>query len=33
MSEKRLVPDLYHILLHVLILINIIICITGEVHP
>ena len=26
MSETRLVPDLYHILLHVLILINIIIC-------
>ena len=27
MSEKRLVPDLYHILLHVLILINLILCI------
>ena len=26
MSEKRLVPDLYHILLHVLILLNIIAC-------
>ena len=27
MSEKRLVPDLYHIILHVLILINLILCI------
>lgn len=27
MSEKRLVPDLYHIVLHVLILVNIIFCI------
>jgi len=27
MSEKRLIPDLYHILLHVLILINIIVCV------
>ena len=26
MSDKRLVPDLYHILLHVLILVNIILC-------
>ena len=26
MSEKRLVPDLYHIILHVLILLNIIFC-------
>ena len=26
MSDKRLVPDLYHILLHVLILLNIIAC-------
>ncbi len=26
MSEKRLVPDLYHILLHALILLNIIAC-------
>ena len=27
MSEKRLIPDLYHIVLHILILINMIICI------
>lgn len=27
MSDERLVPDLYHILLHVLILINLILCI------
>lgn len=26
MSEKRLVPDLYHIILHVFILVNIIVC-------
>ncbi len=26
MSEKRLVPDLYHIVLHVLILLNIVFC-------
>lgn len=26
MSEKRLVPDLYHIILHILILVNIIFC-------
>ena len=26
MSEKRLVPDLYHIVLHILILLNIFIC-------
>ena len=26
MSEKRLIPDLYHIVLHVLILVNIIMC-------
>lgn len=26
MSEKRLVPDLYHIILHILILFNIIFC-------
>ena len=26
MSEKRLVPDLYHIILHILILLNIIFC-------
>ena len=26
MSDERLVPDLYHILLHVLILLNIIVC-------
>ena len=26
MSDKRLIPDLYHILLHVLILVNIILC-------
>ena len=26
MSDKRLVPDLYHIILHVLILVNIILC-------
>ena len=29
MSEKRLVPDLYHILLHALILANIIACLAG----
>lgn len=27
MSEKRIVPDLYHIVLHILILLNIILCI------
>lgn len=27
MSDKRLIPDLYHILLHVLILLNIIVCV------
>ncbi len=27
MSAKRLIPDLYHIVLHILILINIILCI------
>lgn len=26
MSEKRLIPDLYHIVLHILILVNIILC-------
>ena len=26
MSDKRLIPDLYHIVLHILILINIIVC-------
>ena len=26
MSDKRLVPDLYHIILHILILINIVLC-------
>ena len=26
MSDKRLVPDLYHIVLHILILINIVMC-------
>ena len=26
MNEKRLIPDLYHIVLHVLILVNIIMC-------
>lgn len=26
MSEKRLVPDLYHIVLHILILANVVIC-------
>ena len=26
MSDKRLVPDLYHIVLHILILINIVLC-------
>lgn len=26
MSDKRLIPDLYHIVLHILILINIILC-------
>ncbi|MBR2223831.1 MAG: hypothetical protein IJ973_05845 [Christensenellaceae bacterium] len=26
MSEKRLIPDLYHIVLHILILINLILC-------
>jgi hypothetical protein len=26
MSEKRLIPDLYHIVLHILILINIVLC-------
>ena len=28
MSETRLVPDLYHILLHILILVNLILCLT-----
>lgn len=28
MSDERLVPDLYHIILHVLILLNIIFCLT-----
>ena len=27
MSEQRLVPDLYHIILHILILVNIVLCI------
>ena len=27
MSNKRLIPDLYHIVLHILILINIAICV------
>lgn len=27
MSEKRLIPDLYHMILHILILVNIILCI------
>lgn len=27
MSEKRLVPDLYHIVLHILILTNVILCV------
>ena len=26
MSEKRLIPDLYHIILHILILLNIVLC-------
>ena len=26
MSDKRLIPDLYHIVLHILILINIVLC-------
>lgn len=26
MSDKRLIPDLYHIVLHILILINVILC-------
>jgi hypothetical protein len=26
MSDKRLIPDLYHIVLHILILINIVMC-------
>ena len=26
MSDKRLIPDLYHIVLHILILLNIILC-------
>lgn len=29
MSDKRLIPDLYHIVLHMLILINSILCLTG----
>ena len=29
-SEKRLVPDLYHIVLHVLILVNIVLCAVGR---
>lgn len=27
MSDKRLIPDLYHIVLHILILINMVICV------
>ncbi len=30
MSDKRLVPDLYHIALHVLILANLALCLVGE---
>ena len=26
MSDKKLIPDLYHIVLHILILINIVLC-------
>ena len=29
MSDKRLIPDFYHIVLHMLILINSILCLTG----
>ena len=29
MSDKRLIPDLYHIVLHMLILVNSILCLTG----
>ena len=30
-SEKRLVPDMYHILLHVLILANIVVCLAVKI--
>ena len=29
MSDERLIPDLYHIVLHMLILVNSILCLTG----
>ena len=29
MSDKRLIPDFYHIVLHMLILVNSILCLTG----
>lgn len=30
MSDKRLIPDMYHIVLHVLILTNIVLCLTAD---
>jgi len=30
MSETRLVPDLYHIVQHILILVNIVLCLAGQ---
>ena len=30
MSDKRLVPDLYHIILHALILVNLALCLVGK---
>ena len=30
MSEKRLIPDLYHIVLHLLILLNSVLCLTSR---
>ena len=32
MSEKRVIPDLYHIILHILILLNGILCLLSR-HP